>query len=112
MTARQPALDGLRALAVLAVVGFHVVPAQVPSGTLGVEVFFVLSGFLITRLLLAEHRRTGGVRLGAFWVRRTRRLAPAQGFHITLRGQRLGLGTLRFPFAAADLAALPPLQFD
>ncbi len=42
----------------------------------------------------------------------TRRLAPAQGFHLTLRGQALGLGTLRFAFATADLAALPALQFD
>lgn len=42
----------------------------------------------------------------------TRQLAPQQGFHLTLRGQRLGLGTLRFPFAASDLAALPALKFD
>lgn len=42
----------------------------------------------------------------------THQLMPQHGFHITLRGQRLGLGTLRFPFAAADLVALPPLQFN
>ena len=71
-----PALDGLRALAVAAVVAYHLSPRLVPGGFLGVDLFFVLSGFLITRLLLNERLETGRVRLGAFWGRRARRLLP------------------------------------
>ncbi|MDO5026018.1 MAG: acyltransferase family protein [Trueperella sp.] len=70
-------LDGLRALAVSAVVLYHVLPAQVPGGLLGVDVFFVLSGFLITTLLVREFRTTHTVDLRGFWVRRIRRLVPA-----------------------------------
>jgi peptidoglycan/LPS O-acetylase OafA/YrhL len=70
-------LDGLRALAVLAVVGFHVWPRRVSGGFLGVDVFFVISGFLITTLLVREGRETGRVDLLAFWRRRARRLLPA-----------------------------------
>ena len=73
----SPALDGMRALAVLAVLAYHAGIRQVPGGLLGVDVFFVLSGFLITRLLLAEHRRDGHISLGQFWLRRARRLLPA-----------------------------------
>jgi peptidoglycan/LPS O-acetylase OafA/YrhL len=70
-----PALDGLRAVAVAAVVAYHL--GELRGGFLGVDVFFVISGFLITRLLLAERERTGRVALGAFWVRRFKRLLPA-----------------------------------
>ncbi|MCW3842157.1 acyltransferase [Micromonospora yasonensis] len=73
----QPALDGVRALAVAAVLAFHGGVAALPGGFLGVDAFFVLSGFLITSLLLAEHRDTGRVDLVAFWGRRVRRLLPA-----------------------------------
>ena len=73
----QPALDGLRAVAVLLVLVFHAGFAWMPAGYLGVSVFFTLSGFLITRLLLAEHDRTGSVSFGAFYGRRLRRLLPA-----------------------------------
>lgn len=79
-----PGLDGLRGLAVVAVVLYHALdtsglPAALrPSGGfLGVEVFFVLSGFLITALLVGEHERTGTVDLRSFWIRRARRLLPA-----------------------------------
>jgi peptidoglycan/LPS O-acetylase OafA/YrhL len=70
-----PALDGLRAVAVLAVVAYHL--DELPGGFLGVDVFFVISGFLITRLLLAERERRGGIALGSFWIRRFKRLVPA-----------------------------------
>ncbi|MFB9236512.1 acyltransferase family protein [Plantactinospora siamensis] len=73
----RPALDGVRALAVAAVLAFHGGVAALPGGFLGVDVFFVLSGFLISSLLLAEHGRTGRLALGAFWARRARRLLPA-----------------------------------
>ncbi len=70
-------LDGLRAFAVIVVVLFHLTPGAVVGGYLGVDVFFVVSGFIITRLLLVEHVSTGRIRLGAFWLRRARRLLPA-----------------------------------
>jgi peptidoglycan/LPS O-acetylase OafA/YrhL len=71
-----PALDGLRGIALLGVLFFHANNA-LPGGFLGVDLFFVLSGFLITSLLLAEHEQTGGIALSSFWVRRARRLFPA-----------------------------------
>ncbi|MFI7602094.1 acyltransferase family protein [Actinoplanes sp. NPDC049681] len=75
--AYHPALDGVRALAVGAVLMFHGGVAAVGGGFLGVDAFFVLSGFLITSLLLAEHRDSGRIDLPAFWARRARRLLPA-----------------------------------
>ena len=73
--AHVPALDGLRGAAVAAVVAFHL--GYLEGGYLGVDLFFTLSGFLITRLLIAEHQSTGGIALGAFLGRRARRLMPA-----------------------------------
>src|SRR5690348_14574675 len=75
--AYQPALDGLRALAISGVLLFHAGLGWMPGGFLGVDAFFVLSGYLITSLLLAERVQTGHIRLGAFWARRARRLLPA-----------------------------------
>jgi len=75
--ARVAGLDGLRAIAVAAVLLFHLVPGVAIGGYLGVDVFFVVSGFIITRLLLMERLRDGGIRLRAFWARRARRLLPA-----------------------------------
>src|SRR5207253_10777879 len=72
----RPALDGLRAVSVLGVVGFHAL-ALPGGGFLGVDVFFVLSGFLITNLLLQEHAVTGRLDLLRFYARRARRLLPA-----------------------------------
>ncbi|MFM7126921.1 MAG: acyltransferase family protein, partial [Actinomycetota bacterium] len=72
-----PGLDGLRALAVLAVIVYHANSSWLPGGFLGVEVFFVISGYLITLLLVAEHERNGAVDLLDFWKRRARRLLPA-----------------------------------
>lgn len=73
----QPALDGLRALAVAAVLAYHAGLPFARGGFLGVDAFFVLSGYLITSLLLAEWRANGTVNLAAFWARRARRLLPA-----------------------------------
>ena len=73
----EPALDGLRAVAVLAVCLYHARFEWIPGGFLGVSTFFTLSGFLITTLLLAEWRRSGGVDLRRFTTRRFRRLLPA-----------------------------------
>ena len=75
--AYQPSLDGLRALAVAAVVVFHLRETGLTGGFLGVDTFFVLSGFLITTLLVLEWRRRSGIELLAFWARRARRLLPA-----------------------------------
>jgi peptidoglycan/LPS O-acetylase OafA/YrhL len=73
----MPAIDGLRALAVAAVVLYHSEIVGISGGFLGVEVFFVVSGYLITSLLLAERRAGGSINLKAFWMRRARRLLPA-----------------------------------
>jgi peptidoglycan/LPS O-acetylase OafA/YrhL len=70
-------LDGLRGVAVLAVVLYHFTPGIALGGFLGVDVFFVLSGFLITSLLVAERNQSRRIRLRQFWIRRARRLLPA-----------------------------------
>ena len=77
-----PALDGLRALAVLGVIAYHMGMAWAPGGLLGVTVFFVLSGYLITSLLLIEWDNTGTINLPQFWLRRIKRLFPAIAFVI------------------------------
>ncbi|WP_127489148.1 acyltransferase family protein [Paenibacillus ehimensis] len=73
----MPGIDGLRALAVLAVIAYHLHPGWAPGGLLGVGIFFVLSGYLITDLIIAEWRREGRLNLKSFWLRRFRRLLPA-----------------------------------
>ena len=70
-------IDGLRAVAVLAVVGYHAFPGTVPGGFVGVDVFFVISGYLITSLLRDEIAANGRIGFGDFYVRRMRRLFPA-----------------------------------
>ncbi|MBZ4486193.1 acyltransferase [Microbacterium sp. cx-55] len=72
-----PHVQGLRAIAVLLVVLYHFWPGRLPGGYAGVDVFFVISGFLITGHLMRELTATGTVRLGQFWARRARRLLPA-----------------------------------
>ena len=74
---RFSGLDGLRALAVVAVLLFHADAGLLPGGFLGVDLFFAISGYLITRLLLGELRRTGGLDLAGFYLRRAFRLLPA-----------------------------------
>lgn len=70
-------VQGLRAIAVMLVVVYHLGFAGLPGGYVGVDVFFVISGFLITRLLLAEHQETGRIDLWRFYARRIRRILPA-----------------------------------
>ena len=74
---RLPALDGLRAVAVGGVLAYHLGAGWASGGYLGVDLFFVLSGFLITSLLVEERARTGSIDVVAFWGRRARRLLPA-----------------------------------
>lgn len=84
-SARFAGLDGLRAIAVALVLAYHLFPQWLfAGGFVGVDVFFVLSGFLITSLLLAERARTGRIRLVGFWKRRARRLLPALALVVTV----------------------------
>lgn len=78
----RPALDGLRALAILPVLLYHADATFATGGFLGVDLFFVLSGYLITSLLVIEARREGAIFLRGFWLRRARRLFP--GLLVTL----------------------------
>ena len=73
-------IEGLRAVSVAAVVLFHAYPDTLPGGFIGVDVFFVISGFLITRLLIRELAATGRIELADFWARRIRRILPAATF--------------------------------
>ena len=100
--AYRPFLDGLRAIAVLGVLVYHLDRTWLPGGYLGVDLFFVLSGYLITSLLVAEHVKTGRIDLPAFWARRVRRLLPAllvvlvvMAVVIQLRGDVLAEGAAR-----------------
>lgn len=77
MTTRNRALDGIRGLALIAVLAYHVGPGVFRGGFLGVEIFFVLSGFLLTSLLLAERERAGHIDHVRYAIRRVRRLVPA-----------------------------------
>jgi peptidoglycan/LPS O-acetylase OafA/YrhL len=80
----MPGIDGLRAIAVIAVVLYHAEFGFIPGGFLGVEVFLVISGYLITSLLILERVQTGGNDLKNFWLRRARRLLPALGVLLVL----------------------------
>lgn len=87
VTARKgfrPDIEGLRAIAVLAVVVYHAWPGLLPGGFVGVDVFFVLSGFLITRLLVDELERSNRISFMSFYARRAKRLLPAASFVIVL----------------------------
>jgi len=76
-SAYTPAVDGMRAVAVLAVLAFHAGFHRAQGGFLGVEIFFGISGYLITSQLLLERADTGRIALGRFYLRRSMRLAPA-----------------------------------
>jgi peptidoglycan/LPS O-acetylase OafA/YrhL len=91
-------IDGLRALAILGVVAFHIGLPYITGGYAGVDVFFVVSGFLITRLLTGEHARTGAINLAHFYERRARRLLPALSVVVLAT---LVFGYFLLPFANA-----------
>ena len=97
---RRPALDALRAGAVLAVIGFHYGESRVPfrGGFFGVDMFFVLSGFLITAILTAEHAKTGTMSFGRFYLRRALRLLPALAIFLAV----VGIWSVAFSGAAQE----------
>src|SRR5580704_19336452 len=103
-----PSLDGVRGIAIALVVAFHL--GFLGGGWAGVDIFFVLSGFLITSLLLSEQARSGRIRLGAFWARRARRLLPALALllvvlalYMVARGPGVFPAQLRSPAVATLL---------
>lgn len=96
-------IDGLRAIAVLLVIAFHLSPNQLPGGFLGVDLFFVISGFLITDQLRQERARTTRIDLRRFWLKRARRLVPALSIVVIV----CGAATL---FIAADTGVKLPAQ--
>ena len=98
---RRLDVQGLRALAVLLVVAYHA-GLPVPGGFLGVDVFFVISGFVITATLVAELRSSGRLDLPAFYVRRARRLLPALGVMLAVV---LALSALLSPVATQEMTA-------
>ncbi|MCX4703580.1 acyltransferase [Streptomyces sp. NBC_01373] len=101
-------LDGLRTVAVMLVIVYHVEPDPLPGGSVAVDVFFTLSGFVITRLLVAEYARTGRIGLGSFYRRRWLRLVPAMLVMcavIALLSVALPLPLLDGAWVAAGLAA-------
>ncbi|HET9435387.1 MAG TPA: acyltransferase family protein [Candidatus Limnocylindrales bacterium] len=102
----RPDLEGLRGVAILLVLAFHA-GAPAPGGFIGVDVFFVLSGFLITGLLLREHERDGRIDLVRFYARRARRILPAALVVIvgTLVASALVLAPIDLPGIAGDAAA-------
>jgi peptidoglycan/LPS O-acetylase OafA/YrhL len=102
-------LDGLRAVAVIAVVLYHADVLWMPGGFLGVDVFFVLSGFLITSLLLVEFDRTGRLDYKVFYLRRARRLLPA--LFAVLAVTALLVATIAYDGAAAFRRDLPGALF-
>ncbi len=115
----RPDVDGLRAIAVLAVLGFHAFPTLFPGGFIGVDVFFVISGYLITRILLQESQDVG-IRISRFYARRIVRIFPALilvlaaslfvGWHTLLAGEYKQLG--KHVFAGAGFVSNLALWFE
>ncbi len=102
---RRADIEGMRAIAVLAVLLFHAGVPSMAGGYVGVDVFFVISGFLITSLLVSERLSTGKISLASFYSRRIRRLLPVSAFVavITLIGSRIWLESVRLESLANDV---------
>ena len=96
-------IDGLRAVAVSSVILFHFAPSVLPAGFLGVDVFFVVSGFLISRIIVSEIGATGRLGLARFWGRRVRRLLPALATVIAV--VTIGAAVWFSPFELQDVRA-------
>src|SRR5262245_29395603 len=116
--AYRPAIDGLRAVAVLAVMVEHAgvkLPWEshevLPGGFLGVDVFFVISGFLITSLLLAEHGERGRIDLPRFWLRRARRLLPAVALTIAATAVLISVADLQLDAHSARRDAFAAMAY-
>ena len=103
----RPDIEGLRAIAVVLVLLFHASIPGFNGGFVGVDVFFVISGFLITGMLLREYETTGKISLGNFYARRIRRLLPASALVlvVTLVASAILLPPLSVPSVATDVAA-------
>lgn len=102
-TGRRADIQGLRAVAVVVVVAFHAGLPFIPGGFVGVDVFFVISGFVITAMLAREWQRDGTVHLGRFWMRRVRRLTPALALVVAVTMVMASL--LLSPFDQQEVAA-------
>src|SRR3984885_6253542 len=103
-TGTRPPLGHIRALSVLAIIAFHTGLNSVPGGFYGVDSFFVLSGFLITSLLVREWSGTGTIQLRRFWAGRARRLLPALFLLVAVIGIVLAVlpGVLQTPHLLGD----------
>ena len=99
-----PGIDGLRGIAVAAVVIYHFFGGVLPGGFMGVDMFFILSGFLITSLLVREYAVTGAVSLKNFWLRRVRRILPAAATVLLVCSAIVGM-------MGGDIAVQLPAQF-
>jgi peptidoglycan/LPS O-acetylase OafA/YrhL len=104
-------LDGIRAFAVAAVIAYHTGVTHITGGFLGVDVFFCLSGFLITSLLLGEARHTATIRLGQFWARRARRLLPALFLVLSFAGLLSWLAVAQGTYPGLRLDSLSTLLY-
>jgi peptidoglycan/LPS O-acetylase OafA/YrhL len=103
----RPDVQGLRAIAVSLVVVYHLYPSALPGGYIGVDVFFVISGFLITGHLLRTYQRTGRIGFVDFYARRARRLMPAAAvvLAVTWVAARIALPSTQLPDTAAQIRA-------
>jgi peptidoglycan/LPS O-acetylase OafA/YrhL len=106
----NPALDGLRAVAILLVLAYHLNASLIPGGFTGVDVFFVLSGYLITTILLREIRQTGEISLKSFYIRRALRLTPPIALLVIFQTCRLPFSHQPYQIIKATLVSAAYLE--